>query len=374
MNNLKDLEFEPVVFAVGNRYCISVWLKSAALVNVTIGEKIFYDSSNGVMCSNKKVHKVYVTMELLDKAKEYKVCYKKIIDRKPYFTKTDEEVSLSFIFKPVTDERKINIYQIADAHGNFEKTYAAASFYGDLLDAVILNGDIPNHSGDIENYKLIYKLCGALTRGEKPCIFARGNHDMRGACAEQICDYIPEENGKLYYTFRLGSIWGIILDCGEDKDDFNEEYGNTVCCHAFREEQTEYLKYITDNSEYNAEGIRHKIVISHIPFSYSLKAPFNIEHDIYTEWLKILSEKVKPNIMLCGHLHKLAFSPVGSEMDMLGQACPVVIGSKPIFDRTIEDKPMIGYIGCAITFDEDSINVKFTDNDKNVISENIIEK
>lgn len=47
-----------------------------------------------------------------------------------------------------------------------------------------------------------------------------------------------------------------------------------------------------------------------------------------------------------------------------------VVGSKPVFDRTIEDKPMISYTGCAITFDVNSINVKFTDNKKNIISEN----
>ena len=44
--------------------------------------------------------------------------------------------------------------------------------------------------------------------------------------------YLRERSNK-DSTFRLGNLWGILLDCGEDKNDDRPEYGGTICCHAF---------------------------------------------------------------------------------------------------------------------------------------------
>lgn len=119
------------------------------------------------------------------------------------------------------------------------------------IDFLILNGDIIDHSGSVENFDEIYEIIEELTGGSIPVVFSRGNHDLRGVCAEKLAEYTPVDNGNSYYTFTLGSIWGILLDCGEDKIDAHPEYGNTVCCHAFREEETEYLKQVIENKRKN---------------------------------------------------------------------------------------------------------------------------
>ena len=105
---------------------------------------------------------------------------------------------------------------------------------------MVLNGDIQDDSSKLENFNTIFEIAARLTNGEKPVVFSRGNHDMRGACAELFPDYTPTDNGNTYYTFRLGSIWGMVLDSGEDKDDSYKEYGHLVCCHGFRERQIEF--------------------------------------------------------------------------------------------------------------------------------------
>ncbi len=94
-----------------------------------------------------------------------------------------------------------------------------------------------------------------------------------------------------------------MLDCGEDKPDSSDAYGNTICCHAFRERETEFLEKLAETAEgeYNAEDVLYKAIIVHMPFAKKNRPPFDIEEDTYTYWAKLLREKIKPDIMICGH-------------------------------------------------------------------------
>lgn len=368
---LNELKTTPAVFAVNNDYKIMVMTKSDLVFWVQVGDKTYYDHSNGILRSSTRIHSVTVPMSELDGAKEYTVFYRKIIDRKPYFPELCESESETYSFRPLDFSKPVNIYHIADAHGDGVYTTRAAEYFGKELDLLILNGDIPNHSGDIENFNLIYELCDSLTGGHIPCIFSRGNHDTRGFYAENIADYTPTENGRSYFSFRLGKLWGLVLDTGEDKPDTNAEYGGTICCHAFREEETRYIEKIIENAEneYNAEGVEYRFVISHTPFAYTQEHPFDIEQDTYKYWLKLLGENVKPQLMIHGHTHTLAVSHIGGEYDSKGQICPVVIGSKPVRPNKVAS----AYTGAAMTVYKNSVDVKFTDDKKEVVYKETIE-
>lgn len=220
---------------------------------------------------------------------------------------------------------------------------------------MILNGDVIDHSGHPENFAVIYHICAALTEGRIPVVFARGNHDLRGEYAEQFIQYTPHQRGSTYYTFHLGSIWGVILDCGEDKPDSHPEYGFTVACHAFRLQQTQFLLDLIDHAEteYNAPGVNTRLVISHVPFSERNSPPFDIEEDVYSQWCDLLRTYIKPHLMLCGHTHSLEIRHPGHGKDNFGQPCPLVVGSA----RTAG-----GYLaGCGFVFKENSIECTFTD-------------
>ena len=56
--------------------------------------------------------------------------------------------------------------------------------------------------------------------------------------------FTPTDAGRSYYEFRAGPVWGLSLDTGEDKVDGCPEYGHTVCCEAFREEEEAWLRGI----------------------------------------------------------------------------------------------------------------------------------
>lgn len=348
------LKTAPAVFAVEQSYHIMVQVTKPALFWVNVGEKEYYDESNGIMCSLSDLHRVVVPMDELDRAGEYTVCIRPLKKRKPYFTQTEEPVCYTYPFYPVPD-RTVRAYHISDAHNQIETPVAAAKAFG-KIDLLILNGDVIDHSGDPSKFDNVYQICDALTGGSIPTVFSRGNHDMRGNYAEKFFNYTPNANGNTYYTFRLGGLWGILLDCGEDKPDSDAEYGHTVCCHAFRRRQTEFLKKIIANKEqeYQAPGVTKRLVISHVPFTMSFKPPFDIEQELYAQWVELL-HCVRPDVMICGHTHTQEILPVGGPKDAYGQPCPVVLGA------AINKRESSYYAGCGYTFGENFIEITFTD-------------
>ena len=239
---------------------------------------------------------------------------------------------------------------IADSHSRVREPIRAARTFGDF-DFLIFNGDVPENSDSTDNLMTVFAISDALTGGEKPLLFARGNHDFRGKFAEDYAQFTPNDSGKFYYPFRLGSIRGVILDCGEDKPDDHEEYGGTICCHEMRMEQTRFLE---DLSFAQFDGAQTRLVIVHNPFTYLNRAPFNIEQDTFTHWSQLLGNTVRPHAMLTGHMHWSGVFPAGSDFDSLGQPCTVVVGSK--VSR--------GYFaGSGFVFRKDAIDVSITDCD-----------
>lgn len=366
-NRLGALACYPTVFAVGNEYQIFTLFEKQAIVSAQIGNAVYFDDDNGILRSGSKVHKIHVPMKELNEHKTYTIVYRIMTDRKPYFPESEDEQRIEFQFHPVNNGEK-NIYLLSDAHNLEFEPIQAGSYFGDKLDLLVLNGDIPNHSGDIENFNSIYRIAGAITKGACACVFARGNHDTRGIHAEDFSQYTPVCYGRTYYTFRLADLWGLVLDCGEDKDDDCDEYGHTVCFHNFRQKETQYIESLVRNAqnEYEADGVNNRIVICHIPFTKEFKPPFNIEKELYSHWCKVLRDNIKPQLLLFGHQHCARFCPVGDDWDQLGQPCPAVVAGWPIRGKDEEPNK---YSGAAIVMNERTAHIIFNTNEKEVLGE-----
>lgn len=362
----KKIDLKPCVFAVNKTYQILIPVIRASLMWIKIGDHCYYDDSNGILRSQNMVHRITVPMEELDAIGKYTVCERVLIERKPYFSETEDLCEYEFAFYPVK-EKNARAYHISDTHNMTEEPIRAAKAFGEF-DFLILNGDVPEDSGSIENFDVIYKIVFALTGGEKPVVFFRGNHDLRGIYAERLVEFTPNDYGKTYYTFRLGTIWGIVLDCGEDKDDSHPEYGNTVCCHAFRKKQSMFIREVIENAEneYLQDGIETRLVIVHNPFTEQIGEPFNIEEELYKEWAELLKKHICPDLMVCGHIHELYVSYPGDEHDSLGHPCPVLVSS-------LVDHEKNYYVGCGLEFG-DNIRGTFTSSEASVVGEFIIDK
>lgn len=359
----------PAVFAVGKNYQITVLVNCETVMWVRVGDKCFYDESNGILRSAKHIHTMTVPAEALDAEGQYTICYRRVIKRKAYFSRTHSVEEKTFLFKKVGGEC-VKAYHIADAHNMISGPVKCAErFQKEIgeIDFLILNGDVPEDSDRIKNFDTIYEIISQITKGKIPVVFSRGNHDTRGVFAENIAEYTPCENGNSYFSFRLGNVRGLVLDCGEDKPDINEEYGNMVACSFFREKQTRFLEKIAEDFDtvFNVGDIQHRIVVVHNPFTRRYPAPFNIEEDTFTYWAKILKEKIKPQLMICGHIHKFSVDMPGCENDAFGQPCPVVVGSQV-------DKRKNYFAGSGFVFNKGSIEVVFNDENE-IIGRHIIE-
>lgn len=368
------LRFFPAVFALKDCYQIIVSTTEETVASIRVGERVYCDESNGVLRSKRYAHKIEIPMEELDRWREYTVLTRKVLDRsEPHMPSTEALPDCTFAFTPVADKQELKFYHLADVHNHDDVALLAGAYFGDELDALILNGDIPNHCGRTEKFDTVYHMISELTHGSLPCVFARGNHDARGACAEVFGDYTPTYNGKTYYTFRLGAVWGMVLDCGEDKPDDHIEYGGTTCFHAFRERETDFIKSVIKNAEneYLADGVKYKLIVSHVPFTHVDAPPFDIEQDIYREWASLLREHVKPDLALHGHLHIARVWYPGDKSDHLGQPCPAVIGSS-LRRTVVNEEKTWQFTGCALTVDTSNKKAHVTFN--NNMGEIILDK
>ena len=350
------LRFAPAVFAVGDTYQILLEATKPAVFSLAVGAEEFFEEINGIAPSLSRVHRISVPMAELDAARAYTVRLTSVPERKNYYTRGEETEEYAFSFSPVPEEARI--FCVSDAHNRVASPARAAEAFGEFDLAVIL-GHIPEDASQTEAFSTVFELAAALTRGEKPCVFARGNHDMRGACAEEFARYTPTESGNSFYTFRLGSLWGIVLDCGEDKNDQRVEYGPTIACRPFRRRQTRFLKDVIakKETEYAAEGVKTRLVVCHVPFPLTQEEPFNIEEELYREWTELLREEIKPHLFLSGHTHKCeivtdahhALSPL---------PCPIVITCEPRGEE---------FIGCGVTLSETALSLTFTDSETGVL-------
>ncbi len=372
---MKTLRGTPVVCAVLDKYIICVPVNRQVLMSIIVGDKEYFCHSNGIRKSNIPVQKFTVPMKELDRVRSYTVRYETVISRNPKLCEKEAPVSLTFDFRPLTKKTNINIYHISDSHGAKSAAKRAGMFFGNDLDLLILNGDLASQTSTKSDLLIGLDIASAITGGTIPCIISRGNHDLRGKCAEKLEEYLPTDNGRTYYSVRLGSLWFLLLDCGEDKDDSHKEYSGTVCCHRFRLDQSEYLDSLVHRAknEYRAPNVKHRIILSHVPFNMDNtdeckgERPFNIERPLYSEWCRIIREQIKPDFMLSGHTHTCEIIPAGSDRDKKNIGTNTILGGAPVRK---EGRPE-GVIGCAITLTEDETIVRYTD-EKMILENQII--
>ncbi len=362
----KTLRGAPTVCAIEKTYCIVFLCSRSALASVTVGEQTYTDNINGVLRSDTPVHKVYVPATALDTARHYTVRIAPLESHAPYFAKPEPTETYEYDFTPVMPGRPVRLYVLSDTHGNTTDATAAALAAGHI-DALVTLGDMDNAADTPEQVETLHRLTSAITQGRFPVVCARGNHDTRGKMAEHLGDYLPTRGSATYYTFRLGDVWGLVLDAGEDKPDDHAEYGGVNDFPGFRRAQTAYMKDIIARATetYAAEGVRHRIVLCHINFALSGRAFAQTTPDIYADWVGCLNE-MGIHAMLCGHSHMIGILPnagyTGTATAPDLRAAFPVIHCSALFHHPV---PMSrngehpGYTGAAIRLDEAGITPTF---------------
>ena len=352
---------QPVVCCVENRYIICIPAMEEALIAVLINGQRFTCDDNGVRKSSCQVHKIEVPMEILDQASGYTVEYVRMLDRRPYRSALAPAEFFHFAFHPVSDRLPIRIAHLSDVHGLGEAAIQTGSYFNSDLDLLILNGDISSSSNNMEEALLPLRIAYEITKGERPCVITRGNHDLRGKVAERLCEIYPTDHGRMYYTVRFPACRLLILDCGEDKVDSHVEYGETAAFHSYRLKETEFIrKLITDDAFLNES--KPLILISHIPFPHTDgNGEFAIEESLYTEWCQMIKEYLRPDFCLFGHHHKIECLEPGDEFDTKQLQTPFVIGGMPV------NGPIKDVYGAFLTVFDSNVYVVFSNRKHQII-------
>ncbi len=357
---------KPCVYLVGREYQIVFNTDGPGVAWVEVGGEVYPDEKNGLMRSETTVHRVSVPCERLDAARGYAVCFRPLPERKPYWPQLGALERAGYAFRPVDWSDGLQICHVADAHSRVEPAVEAGRCFGDRLDLLVMNGDIPAESKTERDVLAVFDIAGGVTGGERPVIFARGNHDTRGRFALEFTDFIGTDEGRTYFTFRTGALWGVVLDCGEDKRDSSEEYGGIVCCEPFRRRQSEFLRRVIArrDEEYAAEGVKIRLAVCHVPFMTDLMAEsgekFDIERERYAEWTALLNE-MGIDLMLCGHQHRLYAFPRGDARLRYGADFPVLVGSRPEFAPKGQDSGEDRLIGAALEAKDGVLRAVYTD-------------
>ena len=361
------LLYHPGVFFVEEDYEIILICRRRALASVVVEGCTFTDNVNGVMRTDTEVHKIKVPMALLDKARRYRVHLAPLEDHCNYYPKPSPTEAYEYDFTPVPAEGDVKAYVLADTHGRVTVPAETALAQG-KPDLLLLLGDIGDSAATRDQVITLHRLTSEITGGNLPTVYVRGNHDTRGYMAEKLHEYIPTRGGATYYTFRAGPLWGVVLDCGEDKPDTNIEYGlpetgGVANFLPFRNAQTDFLRGLIKNAEttYRAEGITRRVALCHINFTYTDR-PFNDRNPtLYESWIAALNE-IGIDLLICGHEHKVGVQPDHYFHGDPAPRFPTLLTSAHCDDP----RPMKGgnkpgeYTGTALTFTATGITHAFT--------------
>jgi predicted phosphodiesterase len=198
----------------------------------------------------------------------YRVVSTRVVKMKSYWPEKGLSVESPLASLTTFDRRKpaFSFSLITDTH---EDTKRIAS----LVRRIDWGStDFLVHLGDafhgIESEEALWSLfldplSNALAQS-KPLLFARGNHEARGAAARSLPEYLPVPEGRFYYSRDHGPVHFVTLDTGEDKDDETNVYAGLNRFKAYREEELAWFEEHSRTNRRMAEA-PFRVLLMHNP-------------------------------------------------------------------------------------------------------------
>jgi Icc-related predicted phosphoesterase len=320
----------PYLQAVGENEATIVWTTTRPAVSwvemAPAGKESFYaeehtkyfETKNGNRVVNQ-LHKIHIAG--LEKGTEYRyrifskevTSYegKRVIYGKIACTDVFRSAPLRFATSDSGKDR-VSFSMVCDIHAHADTLRALLKDirYG-TTDMVFFNGDmVSSVESEQQFFDGFMQPAIDLFAKEVPVFYTRGNHETRGKFSAQFTDYFASNSGKLYYSFRQGPVFFIVLDGGEDKPDSDIEYSELACFDQYRTEQQHWLDQVLKTPECLSAAFR--VVIIHIP-------PYGTDwhgaRDIREKFVPLLN-KARIDVMLCGHMHSYSYiEPIAGKLN-----------------------------------------------------------
>jgi acid phosphatase type 7 len=140
-----------------------------------------------------------------------------------------------------------------------------------------------------------------LAAGSLPLLYVRGNHELRGAFARSLADYVPAPEGRYYFARDAGPLHLVVLDTGEDKPDDTNVYARLNRVGPYRTAELAWLK--THAADPRAAAAPFRVVLAHHPgWGWSVEqAP---------AWTAA-ANAAKVDLVMGGHFHRTLITKPG---------------------------------------------------------------
>jgi len=141
-----------------------------------------------------------------------------------------------------------------------------------------------------------------LAAGSLPLLYVRGNHEMRGAFARNLFDYVPTPEGRYYYARDAGPLHLMVLDTGEDKPDDTNVYSRLNKVGPYRTAELAWLKAHTA-SDARAKAAPFRVVLAHHP-------AWGWSNEQAPAWTAA-ANAANVDLVIGGHLHRTVVTKPG---------------------------------------------------------------
>lgn len=133
-------------------------------------------------------------------------------------------------------------------------------------------------------------------------MYARGNHELRGAFARQLFDYIPTVEGRFYFARDAGPVHLMILDTGEDKPDDTNVYAKLNRTSPYRAAELAWLRdHVVSDSRVKSAPFR--VIAMHQP-RWGWLADGN------EAWIQTAND-AGVDLVIAGHTHRFSYTAPG---------------------------------------------------------------
>jgi predicted phosphodiesterase len=134
----------------------------------------------------------------------------------------------------------------------------------------------------------------------KPLMYARGNHELRGPFARELFDYVPTPEGRFYYARDAGPVHLMVLDTGEDKPDDTNVYAELNRTAPYRTEELEWFReHVATTDRVSAAPFR--VIVMHQPqWGWLTNGP--------DAWIQTAND-AGVDLVIAGHRHRFSYTP-----------------------------------------------------------------
>jgi acid phosphatase type 7 len=251
-------------------------------------------------------HVVHVTGLEPGATYSYQIVSTRVVKLKAYWPDKGLATSSPIYGFTTLDPRKptVSFSVVTDTHEDLARIRALNKLIDwKTTDFFVHTGDAFHWIDDEEHlFRNWLEPTSAALAQTTPLMYARGNHELRGAFARQLYDYIPNVDGRFYFARDAGPVHLLVLDTGEDKPDDTNVYADLNRTTPYRAAELVWLREHLRTAP-RVRTAPFRVIVMHQP-QWGWLADGN------AAWIEAANAG-GVDLVIAGHNHKFSYTAPG---------------------------------------------------------------